>query len=375
MATKNKPNLPHTARSRLVGYFILAGAILVGSILVARHVRADDLQPLIDAVSKQIEANQAIVNQKQAEGDTLQNKLTAVQADLEAAKANLELTRLKIKQTKVRQLSTGRELTAQTTLLGQNIAAVYRQGGISPIELIAGSDNLSQYVGQQEYYSTLRRKIDENVAKIRTVKAELDDLDTQLTIKANEVRLQTEAISVKEAELAELLGKTRGEEGAYRVLVDADKTRLSTLRAQQAAAIAAQSAGRDYSLTSEYPWAAAEPFPSAGVDPWGFYYRQCTSYAAWRRANLGKPIPSWGFLGPADAKEWPKWGKQFNMRVDAEPEVGALGVYAAGEYGHVMVVEAITQKGQQVLVSEFNASWDGRYSQSLWPVSALTFIH
>ncbi len=151
--------------------------------------------------------------------------------------------------------------------------------------------------------------------------------------------------------------------------------KLAALRSEQAAVIAAQSAGRDYTSSTEYTWQNVEPFPSWGVDPWGFYYRQCTSYAAWRRAKIGRPIPSWGFMGPADAKEWANWGRRFNYRVDRQPEVGAIAVYASGQYGHVMIVEAIVSNGNQVLVSEFNANWDGRYSQSLWPVTALEFVH
>jgi len=368
----NKKSHPLYPFRHLIVVFVM---MLIGAALLYRGVRADDYQPLIDAVSKQIQANQAIVSQKQAEGDTLDNKLAAVRADLAAAKANLELTKLLIGQTKAQKSATTKELNRQTDLLGQNIAVVYKQGGISPIELLAGTDSLSQYVGKQEYYSSLRRKIDENVASIRDAKRKLEVIETQLKIRENEEKLQSEKITEKETALAELLTKTRGEEKAYRELVDNDKTRLATLRAQQSAAIAAQSAGREYSSTTEYPWAGVEPFPSWGVDPWGFYYRQCTSYAAWRRANLNRPIQAWGFLGPADAKEWPKWAKQFNVRVDDQPEVGAIGVYPAGEYGHVMVVEAIVSNGKQVLVSEFNANWDGRYSQSLWPVSALVFIH
>lgn len=91
----------------------------------------------------------------------------------------------------------------------------------------------------------------------------------------------------------------------YQQLVEADKTRLGILRSQQAAAIAAQSMGRDYSTTSQYPWAGVEPFPSDGVDPWGFYYRQCTSYAAWRRANLRHPCR----LGDFWVRPMPKIGQ------------------------------------------------------------------
>jgi surface antigen len=375
MMNKNKKTSGRTFRIVFGGLFLFVAMVSVSVWYQAQPARADDLQPLIDAVTRQIQDNQAIVNQKQAEGDTLQNRLTAIQAELTAARSNLELTRLRIEQTKTDRKKTEAELEKTTELLRQNITAAYKQGDISPMEVFASSENLSDFVGRQEYYDSLRNKIIDNVNSIKTAKKQLEEFSRQLRIKEEQEQLEEEAIAAKEAEQAELLAKTRGDEAAYRALVEADTTRLETLRAQQAAAIAAQSLGRDYELTTDYPWAAVEPFPSRGVDPWGFYYRQCTSYAAWKRASIGRPIPAWGFLGPANAKLWPEWAGKFGMRVDTTPEVGAVAVYPVGEYGHVMIVEGIVSNGAQVLVSEFNADWGGRFSQSVWPVSSLVFIH
>ena len=342
----------------------------------ARHTaQADDLQPLIDAVTQEIANNQAIVNQHHAEADTLNSFLAASRADLAASRGHLNLIRLQLLQTQQQLADNKLVIAQQEDLLGQNIAVYYKNGNITPIEVLASSDNLSEFVGRQEYYASMRRKIDSSLSKIRDAKKKLEDLKGDLTRRQTEEQLNEVAIAKKEASLNEMLAQTQGNERIYQALVDTDKLKLTTLRAQQSAAIAAQSAGRTFDITSEYPWASVEPFPSQGVDPWGFYYRQCTSYAAWRRAQLGRPIPAWGFLGPANAKDWPNWGKSSGLVVDTTPEVGALGVYSSGEYGHVMVVEAIVGNGQTVLVSEFNADWGGRYSQSLWPISSLTFMH
>lgn len=372
----NRKNKKQLNRKVLLGYlFFTLVLAVIGVKLLLPVAHADDLQPLIDAVTKQIQDNQAVVNQKQAEADTLQNRLTTIQADLSAARANQELTRLRIEQTKLDRSAAEKTLKQTTQLLRDNIAAAYKQGDVTPIELLASSESLSDFVGRQEYYDALRNKITDNLNAIKITKKQLEVLARQLSIKEDQLKLEQEAIAAKEVEQAKLLAETRGEEAAYQALVDADTERLEILRAQQAAAIAAQSLGRDFSLTTDYPWSTVEPFPSHGVDPWGFYYRQCTSYAAWKRASLGRPIPAWGFLGPANAKQWPDWAGKFGMRVDVTPEVGAVAVYPVGEYGHVMVVEGIVSNGAQVLVSEFNADWSGKFSQSLWPVSSLVFIH
>ncbi len=354
---------------------LLAGA---GAAVFSWHhksARADEIQPLIDAVTKQISENQAIANQKSAEADTLSNYMVVAQADLKATQGNLDVTRLRLQRIRQQQSENQIKLSEQENLLGQNIASFYKNGNMSILEVLASSTNLSEFVGRQEYYSSMRQKIDGTLKTIRETRKTLDTLGNQLAIREQEEQLAIKSISKKQADIQEILDKTHGEEQLYQALVSGDKQKLEVLRAQQSAAVMAQSAGRNYSLTSEYPWASAEPFPSMGVDPWGFYYRQCTSYAAWRRAQLGKPIQAWGFLGPANAKDWPNWAKLFSIQVDDKPEVGAIGVYTAGEYGHVMIVEGVVNNGQSVVVSEFNANWDGRYSQSIWPASALVFIH
>jgi surface antigen len=169
-----------------------------------------------------------------------------------------------------------------------------------------------------------------------------------------------------------LLSETQGVEANYQNKISSEKKKITELQAQQAAEIAARTRGSSYFGTGEYPWANV-PFPSFQADDWGFYLRQCTSYAAWKRAAVGRPIPAWGRMGWADAKAWPGWAAASGLRVDHTPEVNAIGVFTGGAYGHVMIVKSIS--GSQVLVSQYNADFTGRYSESYWDIASLVFIH
>ena len=80
MSRKNKNRSERAFRIIFGGLFLFVAVVSVVVWYQARPARADELQPLIDAVTKQIQDNQAVVNQKQVEGDTLQNRLTAIQA-------------------------------------------------------------------------------------------------------------------------------------------------------------------------------------------------------------------------------------------------------------------------------------------------------
>lgn len=341
--------------------------------LVPGFAMADQFDDQINALNQKIDQNQAVINQKQAEANTLSNKLSILQGQISSAQAELNLTKLQVSQINEQIKKANEELEKQKQVLKDNMVIMYKQGNISPLELLASSDNLSDYVSKQEYLTAIKNKVNENLTKIDQLKRELDEKKNKLDILAFQQKAQVDNIDHQRAEQQELLSKTKGEEASYQSLVSADKASVSSLKKQQAAAIAASSSNNTYGGTGGYPWAGV--VQDSGADPWGFYYRECTSYAAWRRANIGRPIPAWGRMGPADAKTWPGWARNFGYRVDGSPEVGAIGVYGGGQYGHVMIVESIKNGGSTVHVSQYNADMTGHYSESDWPTSALTFIH
>ncbi len=341
--------------------------------LVPSVVLADEYDDKINALNEKINQNQTAVNQKQAEANTLHNKLAVLQGQINSAQAELNVTKLQIAQTNEQLKKANEDLEKQKKILKENMVVMYKQGNISTLELLASSDNLSDYVSKQEYLSAIRQKVNENLVKIDQLKRELDEKKHKLDILAFQQKAQVDNIDRQRDEQQSILSKTQGEEAAYQQLVSSDKADVAKLKAQQAAAIAARSSNNVYGGTGGYPW--AHLVQDSGADPWGFYYRECTSYAAWRRANIGRPIPAWGRMGPADAKTWPNWARNFGYRVDSSPEVGAIAVYGGGRYGHVMIVESIKNNGATVHVSEYNADMTGHYSESDWPTSAVTFIH
>lgn len=82
----------------------------------------------------------------------------------------------------------------------------------------------------------------------------------------------------------------------------------------------------------------------------GYDYGWCTWYAANRRAQIGRPVPA--NLG--DAYTWGRRAAAAGIRVDNNPEVGAVAVTSTRAPGHVAVVEALNADGS-VWISEMNS--------------------
>lgn len=95
----------------------------------------------------------------------------------------------------------------------------------------------------------------------------------------------------------------------------------------------------------------------AGVDPWGYYYRECVSFIASRLANLGVNPSLFSHLG--NGNQW------VSARVPhlSRPKPGVVSVYTGGpvssnHVGFVTAVHGDTYDGE-----DYNYSGDGKYHQ------------
>ncbi len=109
-----------------------------------------------------------------------------------------------------------------------------------------------------------------------------------------------------------------------------------------------------------------------GVDPWGLYYRECVSYAAWKVASTNRFVPHFG--GRGNANEWPSTVAKFGIKNGKEPRKGSVAMQDIGVYGHVMYVEEV-HEDNSITVSDYNLAWDGLYRKYTRSSGGLTYIY
>ena len=142
------------------------------------------------------------------------------------------------------------------------------------------------------------------------------------------------------------------------------------------------------SATDDYPWRTTD----AGTgDPWGFSLRQCVSWTAFKLAQRGVPLDNgaerWG-----DAANWDDTARRLGHGIGAEPVVGAVAHWNAGERapqhlrgarrpngwlvsastGHVGYVTGVHADGS-ALVQQYNG--DGTRSWSVVRVRAPRYLY
>lgn len=108
--------------------------------------------------------------------------------------------------------------------------------------------------------------------------------------------------------------------------------------------------------------------------PYGYVYRNCTDYVAWKVVSLGLKTAT--ITGLGNAGNWAATAKKRGLTVDDKPAVWAIAVESNNSYGHVAFVENVYKDGT-ITVSEYNVT-PGTYGQRTGTPAKLgftSFIH
>jgi surface antigen len=127
---------------------------------------------------------------------------------------------------------------------------------------------------------------------------------------------------------------------------------------------------------ADYDWGTIKGNDSAKSvqSPYGYDYRNCTDYVAWRLSTLG--VEPAQYMGFGNAKRWGQQAARHGLVDNDIPAVGSVAVSTTGSFGHVAFVTAVS--GKTIMVSEYNKHENGSYSTQSGPPDQLgfsSFVH
>lgn len=354
---------------------IVVGVVFVASASLSQVANADRFDEQINALNQQTAQTQQQDQLAENEAANLQAVVSRIQGEITAIEQQIAANQAKRDETVTKIAEAEAELAKQKKLLGENIKAMYMEGDISTIEMLASSKDLSHFVDKQQYRESIQDKIKDTLDTVTALNAQLKtDKENIDKLLADQQAMQTQLDSQR-SEHNRLLALNQDQQAEYEQSIKANNTKIAELRRQQIAANARFTSGsgvkKNIPDTTGYPWANA-PFPNEISDPWGMYQRQCVSYTAWKVWKNGRHMPYWG--GRGNANQWDDNARAEGIPVDSKPRVGDIAVSNSGYYGHVMYVEAVYDDGT-IYISQYNAGWDGRYSEARIPIGNLVFVH
>lgn len=383
---------PASVRSLAVKVSLVTVAVLMAiatPIQISQIASADQYDDRINAIQKEIDEYQAKAGLLQGQADSLQKEVSALTNQKSVIQGQINLKQAEHDKLVAEIKASEDKIVRNQDVLGDTIANIYVDGKISPLEMLASSNTIGEYVDKQEYRSSVQEQLTKTIDQIKQLKRKLEKQKKDVERVLAEQQFARNELAKKEGERQNLLNKTRGQESAYKNLTASrEQQKLQTQQAQQAAIQAAErrSGGTVDVLPGDpnkggYPWEAncwvdANAWSHGGAggdgtDPLGYGCRQCVSYTAWKVGQRTGNFPRyWG-----NANMWPSSARSAGYSTGSTPRANSVGVISAGDYGHVVWIEAVNDDGT-VDISQYNyynaggSGW-GHYSKMR--VSASTY--
>ncbi len=361
---------------KIISYIFQIALILIIVFAFSPIVRADsitDLQNQLDSIQGKIEKQKVLLQQKQAEKNTLQNQVDILNGQIYQTQLTINQTEtdINLTQAEINKLVSDiqmkeNELKDEKDKMAKAAIVLYQEQDRSMLEIFLSSQSINEVIDRTEYLNTVQIKIDESMAQIKKLKADMEKKwalqekkKAELNDKKNKLADQKREIVSQRAGVDNLLAETKNQESQYQKLVkdlETEKSSVNNELARQMLLLAQKNNQIEGGGTGGYPAYLYYPARDTVVDSWGFYNRECTSYAAWKwNVVYGR---SWyrggGVAGTGNAKNWATiLAPRNGYRVGLNPVVGAMAIWEGGTYGHVAIVEAVNADGT-FNVSEFN---------------------
>ena len=341
------------------------------------NAAADQFDAQIQELQRQNSTNQGALSDLRGQAASYQEIIAVLREQINALQAQINSNVAKQGELQAKIEEGQRELDRQRQTLGADIKAMYVDGDISTIEMLATSRNLSDFIDKESYRNAVQKKIQETLKKITALQSELKSQKQIVEAMLLEQKAQQASLDASRAEQNRLLSYNQQQQATFSKQLKDNNAKIADLRAQQAIENARLFGGGGGGVLGggNYPWGYAKCYHTGQVEgscynyDWavsgsiynwetgGYGYRNCTDWVSYRVRVAGGYVPA----GLGNAKQWDDRAGGYGFAVSDTPRKGAAAVSNAGEYGHVMYVEAVNGDGS-IFISDYNRAGTGKYN-------------
>lgn len=369
----------HSYRLAVIASILALGA---GSATVAVRAAScssiSDCQSQISNLQGQNNGLAAQVDSLQSQASSYQDAINILQQQISSVEASISANQAQQARLNAEIVELQQKIDLQKQLLGNDIRDMYVDGSMSSLEMLASSNNLSQYVDKQEYRNVVQEKIQSMLTQISELQVQVKNQKNQIDVLIATESNQQAQLAADQAQQNQLLQMNEAQQANYNSQIAANSSQIASLRSQQAALNRQLSSGGGRVIAGDpshggYPAYLDDAPQDSIVDPWGMYNRECVSYTAWKvQQTFGYVIHGFG-----NANQWPGSARAVGLSTGSTPRVHSVAIWNVGAYGHAMWVESVNSDGS-IWVSQYNYDYQGHYSEMLVEpgmASSLTYIY
>jgi peptidoglycan hydrolase CwlO-like protein len=369
---------------------LLIGGVLTLGIVSSPIVSADSYSAQIQALQNINNQAQSSVSSLQSQATTYQQALSQLQSEIAGIQAQIQATQDKVTSTQDQIQANDIKLAQEKSTLDNIIKSMYVNGNLSTLEMLATSNNLSDFVTKEEYQNIVQNQIQSTLATINATQATLNQQKTELSSLLTSQETMNNQLVSSQSQENQLLSYNQSQQDQYSQQIKSNNSKISQLQAEQAAAERSTFSGSASAtggslvfrnLTGQQMCGGGYNFHCGDtqdnyLDQWGEYNRECVSYAAWYEGNIaGHYVPAFGYTlygGAAQGNAY-QWGGVIRNTgaatimsggsvSDTSTLVGSVVYMPIGSLGHVGVVLS-DEGGGWVRVGQYNLYDEGMYSE------------
>ncbi len=203
--------------------------IVCGQIALAQST--DQVSQQLEATTGQIDQLQSQVQSHSQIAANLADQLKQMASQAEAIRDRIRLTNASIETTNGRIAEVEGRMAVKKAVLGEYVKSDYYLANTSTLEVLAQSDNLSDYISRRQYLEASQKRITDLLSEIRVIKADLDGKRAQLGELQKQLDNEQAAMNTQIAAKNDLLAKTKGEQANYEAMLAQAKAAQERLSA------------------------------------------------------------------------------------------------------------------------------------------------
>lgn len=155
-------------------YILVVLALLFGIVSLtqfsALKVSADKYDIQIQALQQEINQYQAEAGKLKDQARSLEREVTQLDSERQIIEGQISLSQVKYDKLQSEIEATKQKLADARESLGDIIADIYIDSGVSSIEMLASSKNVSEYVDKSAYQSTVANELRKTTETIKSLK-------------------------------------------------------------------------------------------------------------------------------------------------------------------------------------------------------------
>ncbi|HMU12040.1 MAG TPA: hypothetical protein PKA97_01790, partial [Candidatus Nanoperiomorbaceae bacterium] len=299
-------------RAKRSAIILVAAAVLVGAIAPSfsqdSPVAALDNSAKIKALESQISTYNDRARELAAQSDSLAKAIDVLKNEQAQLQAEIDLNNAKAADLKAKIADNETKIKVRGNDLSEIMAEMYLDNKITPIEMLASSNSLSDYVNKQSQQATVQDQLKEAIQEIKDLKTQLESQKKDVEAILVDQKARNAQLVSKQSEQQSLLNETQGQEATYAKMTADNRAKIQQLQAEQARDNQTGTGGGKVVAGDPnhggypYDWAPAPKTGKYIPDKWGMYMRQCVSYTAWKVDQTYGNMPYWG--GRGNANQW-----------------------------------------------------------------------